>query len=328
MIQQIDLFGAAASDSGRPVDPATPAGEWRRLAEQLPPGLRFGTSSWSFPGWHGLVYGRRYSESVLARHGLAAYAAPPLLRAVGLDRTYYGTLSAGEFAAYAEVVPADFRFIVKCHAAVTTPPERRRPAEAGSPDRYLDAVYAVERVALPAREGLGDRLGAVLLQFPPLGFDRTGDPAAFVEDLARFLESWPQAVPVAVELRDRELVTPEYIVVLHRAGAVHCLNLHPRMPSVDDQLELLGRVPEPCIVRWMLHPGLSYESARERYRPFTHLVDPDPEQRRSVAALCMTAARQRIPTYVIANNKAEGSAPLTVFELAREILERSPSSDP
>ena len=87
---QLPLF--ADSDA---VDPANVPDEVRRLATRLPAAIRLGTSSWSFPGWTGLVFaprnGKPATEQVLARHGLPAYAAHPLLRTVSLDRTFYAS---------------------------------------------------------------------------------------------------------------------------------------------------------------------------------------------------------------------------------------------
>ena len=77
------------------VEPAEVPEDVRRLGLGLPPGIRLGGSTWSFPGWMGLVWGGKYSESRLAHEGLAAYAQHPLLRGVGLDRTYYQPLEAG-----------------------------------------------------------------------------------------------------------------------------------------------------------------------------------------------------------------------------------------
>ena len=87
--------------------------------EQLPPRVFLGTSSWSFPGWAGIVYGEATSESALARKGLAAYSQHPVLRAVGIDRSFYQPLDAGQFARYARQVPEGFRFLVKAPAMVT-----------------------------------------------------------------------------------------------------------------------------------------------------------------------------------------------------------------
>ena len=56
-----------------------------KLGRQLPANVYLGTSSWSFPGWQDIVYSRQYTESQLARHGLAAYSQHPVLRAVGIE---------------------------------------------------------------------------------------------------------------------------------------------------------------------------------------------------------------------------------------------------
>src|SRR5215472_10587082 len=120
---QFDLF-AQLSAAPEPV-PAAPAGpELLTLAQRLPGKLRLGTSSWAFPGWAGIVYAERATEQLLAREGLGAYARHPLLRTVGLDRTYYALIAAAEYARYAAATPADFRFVVKAHAAITTPLEQ------------------------------------------------------------------------------------------------------------------------------------------------------------------------------------------------------------
>jgi hypothetical protein len=74
---------------------------------------------------------------------------------------------------------------------------------------------------------------------------------------------------------------------------------------------------EPVAVRWMLRPDQDYESARDAWAPFRELAAPDLSTRTDVAALVQTLATVQRPVIVIANNKAEGSAPLTLRELAR-----------
>src|SRR5690606_35890065 len=108
MAPQLDLFGveAGSPDTRRPaksgpVLPAPAPAELAALAERLPKNLHFGTSSWAYPGWSGLVYDRPYPQQRLSREGLSAYAQHPLLRAVGIDRSYYAPPRRDEFAAYA-----------------------------------------------------------------------------------------------------------------------------------------------------------------------------------------------------------------------------------
>ena len=81
--RQQNLFGAPPPPPEKTVGPAAVADDLQALADRLSPRIRLGTSSWSFPGWEGIVFDRKASTAVLARRGLGAYARHPLLRAVG-----------------------------------------------------------------------------------------------------------------------------------------------------------------------------------------------------------------------------------------------------
>ena len=324
---QFELFATGATDADL-IGTAAPPADVAAAAAQLPGGLRLGTSSWSFPGWAGIVYANRVGEQLLARQGLGAYARHPLLRAVSVDRTFYAPLSAAEFRDYAQMVPPEFRFVVKAHAALTTPIDRQARNVAVTPDvdRFLDLAYALERVVEPAVAGLGEQLGALLFQFPPLGLPYARDPQLFAQTLGAFLDALPRGPQYAVELRNREMLSPAYADALARNGATHCFNVHPRMPGVLEQAELLGEsawLSGTVVVRWMLHPQQDYEAARERYFPFDRIVDPDPASRAAVAALLARILGRGNEAIVIANNKAEGCAPLTLFGLARELERRA-----
>jgi uncharacterized protein YecE (DUF72 family) len=299
------------------------------LARRLPPRLYLGTSSWAFPGWQGLVYDRAATASQLARDGLAAYAQHPLLRTVGLDRTFYAPIAAADFATYAAAVPDDFRFLVKAHAWCTRLYVSRPgqgAARGGERNAFfLDPGYATEHVVGPCVEGLGGKAGPLLFQFSPHDVEALGGPGRFSERLHAFLVALPRGPLYAVELRNTALLTPAYQAALRRAaaavGVCHCFNVHPSMPSIQAQRRMTPSADAPAlVVRWMLHPGQRYEAAKTRYEPFDRIVDDDPGSRQAIAALCLEAAAAGRPAWVIANNKAEGSAPLTVCRLAECIV--------
>jgi hypothetical protein len=71
----------------------------------------------------------------------------------------------------------------------------------------------------------------------------------------------------------------------------------------------------------MLHTGLGYEEAQHRYAPFSSLVDEDPPNRSALAELVLDHALAGHDVIVTANNKAEGSAPLTLYRLAGAIVD-------
>jgi hypothetical protein len=78
----------------------------------------------------------------------------------------------------------------------------------------------------------------------------------------------------------------------------------------------------PFIARWSLHSGFRYEDAKARYQPFNRLIDEDPDGRMALAEECQSAAQAGQPAFVIINNKAEGSAPLSIGKLAAAMAER------
>jgi uncharacterized protein YecE (DUF72 family) len=126
------------------------------LAARLPERLRFGTSSWNYPGWAGLVWKRDYPDALLSRHGLPAYVQHPLFRTVGLDRSFYRPLSAAQFAGYAAQVPEDFRFVVKAPGAVTDAWLRDSSGRGRQPNPdFLAAGPALRDFVEPVLAGLG-----------------------------------------------------------------------------------------------------------------------------------------------------------------------------
>lgn len=313
------------------VGPAPADAELQDLGRRLPAELYLGTSSWGFPGWSGLVYDRAASEAVLARDGLPAYARHPLFRTVGLDRTFYQPVDASVYAGLAAQVPPGFRFLVKAHdhlCLARFPRHRRYGDRAGRDNpRFLDPAYAVDQVVGPWLEGLSGRAGPLLLQLPPQDLDALGGPQGFAERVHAFFLRLPRLDPRAgdgfysLEVRNPQLLVPELADALADVRVVPCLTAHGTMPNLRTQWRLLqaGRHPA-AVVRWMLVRGLDFDQAYARYQPFDRLVDPDPELREVVARLCAAMAARDTPTWVIANNKAEGSAPHTLRQVAERLL--------
>ncbi len=321
---QLALFDFGPEPEQAGVGAASQSEEVEALGRSLPGGVYLGGSTWSFPGWAGLVYDRTYSQSRLAHEGLAAYARHPLLRAVGVDRTAYAPAEAMELAAYREAVPPQFQFLVKAHDACTLSrfPEHARYGAARGQENtlFLDPKYATEQVVAPFVEGMGAGAGALLFQFAPQSL---GPPARFAERLQAFLAALPRGPIYAVELRNREVITAEYGAALASVGACHCHNVHPRMPDVRAQARLAGTDKAPMtVIRWLLGPGMTYEDAGRRYAPFNRMAAPDPANRQAVADLAREALAGSRPFLCTINNNAEGSGPLSAVELAREIVGR------
>jgi len=298
-------------------------------APVLPTDVRLGTSSWFFPGWRGLVYEGVHPQTALSKKGLAAYSQIPLLRTVSLDRTFYAPITTGDYVRYATQVPDHFSFVVKAPALVCDSVMRD---EAGrgrvANPHFLDPGIAAREFIVPCLDGLGPKAGPLVFQVSPLPRGVVEESAALIERLAAFFAALPRVLgrqrPLyALELRNADLLTPRLMRMLGEVGVRYCVGLHDRMPEVERQETALkaldGEGAGDLVVRWNLHRGFLYQAAKQRYEPFDRLVDEDAETRRILARMAARAFKAGRKVWITANNKAEGSAPLSLLKLAHDI---------
>ncbi len=344
---QLGLFGevsAAPTKAEKPARPRKELGEIPEpdpclveLATHLPPNVHMGASSWTFPGWKDFVYRRHYpSQQSFMKHALEEYARHPLLTTVGIDRSYYGPIPAHELAVYARQVPDGYRMTMKVWEELTTlifPDHPRMGAKANQENPlFLEVATFAEHVALPVEEAFRPQLASYVIEIPPVA--RVPDNTFFETRLERVLAETSTWGPFAVELRDARLFTPRYVEILKAHGASHCFNFWSRMPSITKQRERVRSLGGPAsgvlgpvvVARLMLPPGRQYSAQKEAFAPFDRIVVPQLKMRDEVLDLIEACVREALPIYIIVNNKAEGSAPLTIEALAERIRERAESN--
>ena len=295
------------------------------LAERVPSLVRFGTSSWTYPGWKGLVYQRDYPATGAVDKQLAEYARWPLFRTVGIDSFFYRPPSAATLKSYAAALPAGFRCVSKVWDRITartfsSPRDAARRGEL-NPD-WLNAPLFVDEVLGPMSEYFGDNLGPLVFEFQAIAKQEEFGPEKFVAALDHFFSALPVGPPYAVEIRNPELLGPGYFAVLRAHRIAHVFNAWTRMPAIGEQLLLHESITSDFVVaRALLRPGRTYAQAVDAFAPYSHIQDENPPLRHDLVALARTAINLRIPAYVIANNRAEGCSPLTIAAVARLLVD-------
>ena len=171
-------------------------------------GLYLGTSGWSYADWEGTLY----PEALPSASRLAEYVKR--FATVEIDSTFYGTPRRSTVQNWREVAPDGFLFAAKFPKEVTH-------------DRNLVGAEAEAEGFLSTMVGLEDRLGPLLLQFPP-SFDVEG--MGVLED---FLERLPQGFRYAVEVRHRSWLGSDLPEMLSERDAALTLIDYPRMPRME-----------------------------------------------------------------------------------------------
>lgn len=347
-MSQLALFGGGSGDGppreSSPIEPHVTE-EDHELAGRLPRFVRFGTSSWSFPGWAGIVWKGRPTETQLARSGLEAYARHPLLRAVSLDRSYYGPVRAEELAGYkAQLAVArsrsaelpGFRVLSKVWEEITTAVFPRHPrygVRAGMRNpHFLDAERFNSHVLAPYldaawAEPSAPDCGPFLFELTPMprGALHEHELVARVDD---FISRLPSGHRWAFELRNAELFGSRWLDMLRASRAAHVFTFWTAMPALRDQLRARAIGAPFTVIRLMLPPYTRYASRKVDFAPFDKIIEPQNAMREDVVDILRAAAEAGCDEgFVLVNNKAEGSAPLTVRALAEKTARAFESVD-
>ena len=308
MTDQPELFDA--------VPPPPPRPEVVELARQIPPNIKFGTSTWTYDGWHGEVYHKAYRGLQPARR-LEEYAHYPLFGTVGIDSAFYDPPTEEELAAYARYLPPRFPCVSKVWDRITARrlnQDRRWGNLAGqrNPD-FLNAQLFKDAVLLPYARVFRDHAGAFVFEFQAMRGKDLPDPLRWAGELDAFFSELPREFRYAVELRNPELFHPLHGEVLKRHGAAHVFNSWTEMPAIGKQLEEPWVFPTDfTIARALLKPGRSYADAVKLFEPYERVQEPSPELRRDLVRLMEEAVRRRIEALIVVNNRAEGNAPGTI----------------
>lgn len=290
------------------------------LARRIPELIRFGTSSWTYPGWKGMIYQRDYPKNAPSSAMLEEYARFPLFRTVGIDSAFYGPPTPNTLQGYGKVLPPDFPCVSKVwdRLTVDTFPKARYQALGGerNPD-FLNPQVFLDEVLRPYQENFAGHIGPFVFEFQTIARSSGITADGFVNLLDGFFGALPREVPYAVELRNQEYLTPAYFAVLREHNVAHVFNSWTRMPPIGVQIELPGAFSAPfTVVRALLRPGRTYNEAVDAFAPYNEIRDQNPALRSDIARLVTQVLALRIPAYVLVNNRAEGSAPITIAAIA------------
>jgi uncharacterized protein YecE (DUF72 family) len=291
-----------------------------QLAARIPPGVRFGSSTWNYPGWRGLVYHQDYGPKGAAARMLKEYAAFPLFGTVGIDSSYYGPPTESVLRSYADNLPPGFPCISKVWGQITvhTFTKAQDPERAGkvNPD-FLNPDLFIEEIYQPYQRHFAENTGPFVFEFQTIAKYSGMGPQRFADRLDEFFSALPRDAEYAVEVRNDEFLTPMYFAVLREHGVAHVFNSWTRMPPIGHQLDLPGSLTGRFLIaRALLRPGRTYNEAVDAFAPYDRIREPNPKLRRDLARLVDTAVKTRVPAYLLVNNRTEGSAPLTIAAVA------------
>ena len=297
-----------------------------RLRRWASRGIYFGSSSWKYPGWKGMVYNRDYpSKKAFDRECLAEYAG--LFPTVCADFALYDFPDREGMEVIREQTTDDFKLSLKVTDRITIkryPNLPRHGANAGKENPDFLNLELFEDAFIRPVEALGKKCGVIIFEFSAFYPNSGVTYEKFVSLMDGFLGSLPKGYAYAVEIRNTDFLTAEYLGMLRAHGVAHVLNSWTKMPPIVDQIQIAGVLTAPFAVsRALLKPGRTYQEAVEMFQPYDGIKEEYPAIRTGLAETVRRCVEEKRQLYAYVNNRAEGNSPKTI-EAILDIIDKYP----
>lgn len=296
----------------------------RKLKELAGRGIYIGGSSWKYEGWLGQIYSRqrylargKFSKRRFEQECLREYAET--FPTVCGDFAFYQFPTAEFWAKLFAQAPEHFRFAFKVPEQITCkvfPIHARYGAQAGRENpAFLDA-HVLEEMFLRPLLAHQNKTALLIFEFGAFNRRSFADLSEFLDRLDPFLAKLPPAFRYAVEVRNPELLEPDYFTCLRSHGVAHVYNAWSKMPELRRQIAIPdSETAEFVVCRALLRHGRLYEEAVQAFAPYREVQDPNPEARDSMRVLIGRAREEKKLFFLFVNNRLEGNAPATILSL-------------
>jgi uncharacterized protein YecE (DUF72 family) len=266
--------------------------------------VRFGCSSFSSEDWVGPFY----PKGTAPRDFLRVYAER--FDTVEVDATYYAVPRASMVEGWRDKTPDGFLICAKFPRTIVH--GGRGPTPDASVVLQPEATYDERDAFLESIARLGDRLGTLVLQFPYFTKKLFADEREFFDRLDRFLLDLPPEFHYAVEVRNRNWLSPDLAHICRRHDVSLVLVDQAWMPHGDEVVDRFDPVTsQPVYVR-LLGDRKEIEAITRTWD--TEVMDRR-ERLRRWAHFLVRLQKRGVSTLVYVNNHYAGHAPTTVQRL-------------
>lgn len=252
-----------------------------------------GTSSFTAAGWEKSFYSPGLDKSEYLRFYAQEFPT------VELDVTFYRVPTARMIQSWYAKTPPAFTFAVKAPQAITH-------------EKTLVGCREEMEQFIGVMQGLREKLGPVLLQFPYFSKNTFSSSQGFLARLDPFLASLPKGPRYAVEIRNKWWISPVLMELLRGHGVAFALIDHPWMHPPKD---LFGRVDplttDFTYIRWL---G-DRKAIEEQTDCWDGVIVDRTAELGSWVDICQRIRQRGVTIYGYINNHYSGHAPATVRKL-------------
>lgn len=189
--------------------------------------IRFGTCSWNYDCWCGLIYDHR---CITAAEYLNQYSK--LYTTAEIDSWFYRFPSRKDVLAYKDNVPSEFKFTCKVPQEITLTHFRQKSKT--DPLIANPNFLSVEKFNyfLDTIEPLSNQIAVMMFEFEYLNKFKMSSGNEFIDRFGIFLNGIPKEFNYGIEPRNSNYLNKSYFDFITTEGLVHVLSEKQFLPHV------------------------------------------------------------------------------------------------
>lgn len=275
--------------------------------------VQFGTCSWNYDSWIGLVYSKKepYSAAYLKEYSKK-------YDTVEVDSWFYKIPNQEDALEYRLLTPDTFSFTCKLSESLSLTHERKRDKTAlliPNPTFLSVDLYAQY---LESTRELHPKIFLLELEFEYLNKQKMSGINEFMKTIDKFLTEVETSgigrpIPLAIETRNGNYLTREYFQFLKDHDITHVFSEKLYMPHIYEVYEKVGDLIGDRVVIRLLG-GDRKEIEEKTKGNWNEIIDPKPDFPQVAEMISDLSSGSRI-VKVYLNNHYEGSAPKSVERL-------------
>lgn len=274
--------------------------------------LRYGTCSWKYKSWQGLVYSDQKDINFLeeyARH----------YESVEIDQWFWSLFDVDKVSLprpdvvneYIQSVPDTFDFTIKVPNSITLTHFYRKKTDEPlrtnphflSPELFNEFLQTIA----PMKR----QTGMLMFQFEYLNKQKMPSLFEFQKRFGEFINRCDRSWPYAIEIRNPWYLNRGYFAFLRHNKLSHVFLQGYFMPSIIEIYEKhRDQIEGTTVIR--LHGGDRKEIEEKSGEEWNQIWEDKGDELRSVANMIKDLLSRGVNVHLNVNNHYEGSAPLTI----------------
>jgi uncharacterized protein YecE (DUF72 family) len=283
--------------------------------------IRFGTCSWKYDSWQGIVYSPNAKNNYLNEYSKK-------YNTVEIDQWFWSLFGVDKIALplpnvvkeYSNSVPDDFKFTVKIPNSISlTHFYRKHKTEPLTENPFFLSNDLFDRF-LNSLETMRPKLGMLMFQFEYLNMQKMPSMMAFIDKVTNFISKCDRELNYGIEIRNPNYLKQRYFKFLNeeQIGHVFCHGYY--MPPSNEIYDRYKEYLQNTMVIRLHGPDRSDIEEKSKGL-WNKIIEPKDDEISRITRVIENIHSRNLDLYVNANNHYEGSAPLTLQRIQERLSE-------